>query len=99
VTTAKKKRRFTASNPLTRVRHRLVARYCPVDRDLYVELTPRFGSSDLRFVMGILDRDVLNDLEARGYDLATLRFHIDKTDAAKREHEKLAGRAPVGEGL
>jgi hypothetical protein len=88
VTTKKRRRRLPTSGRMTSVDHRLVARYCPVARDLYVDLTPRFGSSDLRFLLSVLSEDVLNQFAERGYDLATLRFSVDKTDEAKLEHER-----------
>lgn len=76
----------------TRTRFRLAARYDARTNDLLVDLSPRFGNADLRYLCDIFSREVLAELEVRGYDLSTLRFSIDKTAAAVQEHEFIAGR-------
>lgn len=77
---------------VTRKRFRLAAKWNPRERDLRVDCTPRFTNADLRWLCGVLSKDVLAELERRGYDLRTLRFSIDKTPAAIAEHERMAGR-------
>lgn len=77
---------------VTRKPHRLAGRWCPVARDFLADCSPRFGNADLRYLMDVFSKDVLAELDRRGYDLATLRFHVDKTPAAIAEHERAAGR-------
>jgi len=78
---------------VTRKRFRLAARWNARERDIYAELTPRFANCELSwFFDNILNNKKMKQLEAMGYDLNSMRFHIDKTPEAIAEHERRAGR-------
>jgi hypothetical protein len=77
---------------VTRKRFRLAAKWNHRERDLHVDCTPRFSNCDLRWLCDVFNKEVLDGLERRGYDLRTLRFSIDKTPEAIAEHERMAGR-------
>lgn len=74
---------------VTRKLHRLAVRWNPKDRDTYADCTPRFGNGDLRY---ILNKDVLAELERRGYDLRTLRFHVDRRRRRLRNTKQGKGK-------
>lgn len=84
---------------LTSKDFRLVAKYHKNRRysqkpDLYVDLTPRYDNSDLRYIMSVLSEDVLKELESRGFNLFTLRLQIDKTEQAIEEHIAFKEKRP-----
>lgn len=68
---------------------RLAVRWNAREQDAWAECTPRFTNGDLRYILDVLNRDVLAELERRGYDLRTMRFWIDKTPEAIAEHQKI----------
>lgn len=79
---------------VTRKRHRLAVRWNPKDQDTHVEVSPRFTSADMHWILHkMFTSENLAELKDRGYDLASMRFHIDKTPEAILEHERRAGRA------
>lgn len=80
---------------ITRKRFRLAAKWNPKTRDLEADCTPRLTNADLRWLFdAVLTNENLAELERRGYDLASLRFHVDKTpEAIERHEETLRGKA------
>lgn len=65
---------------ITSKRHRLAAKWNRSEADIEADLSPRMNSADVYYILSnVLTKDVCKELERRGYDLRTLRFHIDRT--------------------
>lgn len=77
---------------IVRKEHRLAVRW--KDQDTFAEVSPRFSDGDMSWILWkMFNGENLQELKDRGYDLSSMRFHIDKTPEAILEHEKRAGRA------
>jgi hypothetical protein len=74
---------------ITRTYFRLAARW--KDNDIHADVTPRFGGADLRYIMDVLNTNVMKELDQRGYDTSTMRFHIDMKPESVVEHKRRAG--------
>ena len=79
---------------ITRVRFRLAARWSRKENALEANIEPRRGNGDMGWLFWkVFPQETMDEFKARGFDVTTLRFHIDKTQEAIAEHERRAGRA------
>jgi hypothetical protein len=74
-------------------KHRLEVKWHPNERDVHANLSPRIMNADLGWALSeMFSKDKMLELERRGYDLASMRFRIDKTPEAILAHERRMGR-------
>lgn len=84
---------------IVRRRHRLAVRFMEIDgrMDTVAQIEPRIGNAANYFAFRIFTDEIRAEIERRGYDLTTMRFHIDrKKSVAKKWDSRPSSADPAG---